>query len=115
MKKFINIDEDLIFEEFEATGTIKPVVGMGATYTPCTDEYPHVIVRVISDKEIVVQELNSVATKEMGIYTNDMEYFYNPNGETKTLTKFKNGWKQTSKEIGSWVIGLANRSEDPTF
>lgn len=112
MKKFENIDIEVIREEFERNGEVKPVVGMGVTYSPYTDEYPYHVVEVINAKTIVVEELKAIANQENGLYTGDMDLFIKENAKRVTLKKYKKGWKQNSKEYGSWTIGIASRYQD---
>ena len=112
MEKFQNFDIELIVKEYEKFSEIKPVVGMGVTYSPYTDEYPYRIIEVVNDKKIVVEELKAIANEEMGLYTGNMDLYIKENAKQVTLKKFKKGWKRDSKELGYWTIGIANRYQD---
>ncbi len=107
-RRFFNYDHDEILDKLENDEEITPVVGMGVTYSPFTDCYPYEIVKVISDKKIVVRRLDAKADAPyQGTETN---LWSNQNRELVTLKKLKYGWKTDCKDTGSWSVGIARWS-----
>lgn len=89
--------------------TLTPEVGMGVTRLGYTDRSPFTVLKVISERMIVVQEDKAIRMDTNGM-SECQEYRYerDPNGTIYTLTKRKNGrWaiKGTNGKGTGWQIG----------
>lgn len=93
-----------------------PVVGMGATLISWSDRYPYTIIQVITDRKIVVQEDNATRIDSNGVSeSQNYEYSPNPDGQTYTLTKRKNGQWKVSKDGTKFAIGYRSKYYDYSF
>ena len=102
------------------TGTITPVVGMGATEYVGSDRYPNTIVKVITPKKIIVQRDNFTRTDKIRL-TKEQEYVYSRNGEASfvTVSLRKNGrWVTEGQKANGGIgfeIGYRRAYLDPSF
>lgn len=106
MRKFYNWSDEVLDELYDEDYNIKhPKVSMGVTYHIVSDSYPYEIVEVINDNKIVVRALKHKS--DSAYHGTETNLWSDPNGELITLKRLKYGWKQNSKECGSWSIGKA--------
>ena len=103
--------------------TIKPKVGMGATYVIGSDRYPYEIIEVSkSGKAIWIRSMSTKPNADHGgIYgRQSYDYFSNPNGKIIKATLRKNGkfiieGNTIRSRCGQIVIGYADYYQDPHF
>jgi hypothetical protein len=103
---------------------VVPQVGMGATKICWTDRHPYTIVKIVSDREIWVQEDMAIRIDKLGM-SDYQVYNYEPNAgspvETLILKKSKKApdgrWVLKGSSINSsrFVIGSRNRHYDYGF
>lgn len=99
---------------------VKPEVGMGVTFCIGSDRYPYTISRVVSDRQIEVQEDDYYPAPNHN-YFGGQSYIYsrNPFGIASMITLRKNGrWIKTGETMNSsgfWRIGVRDAYQDPSF
>ncbi len=110
----------------KTVSNITPVVGMGATQQVGSDCYPYTIVKVISDKRIVVQADNAVPDHDNGYnYYSNQVWIFTPNTDAKeiTLSLRKNGkWLPIGSSISNggcyasgFGIGNRYKHQNPSY
>jgi len=97
-----------------------PTVGMGATASFGSDEYPYTVIQIASPKKIIVQADSSKMSAGGEYFGNqDWTISRNRNGATMTVSLRKNG-RWVNAGCGMWtsgnvVLGKRYRREDPSF
>ena len=104
---------------FEQSRSPEPEEGMGATEYMYSDRHAYTIVKVISDKEIVVKQDNAKRTDKNGM-SESQSYDYTPNTEAAPviLTKRKNGrWIRRGDPMraGGFVLDVRDEYYDFSF
>jgi len=97
--------------------TIKPVVGMGATFLAFTDRTPFTVIEVAENgKTCKVQEDTSTRTDSNGM-SECQEYTYapNPKGAIYTLSLRKDGRWRVRGDTMLFSIGERRRYHDYSF
>jgi len=91
------------------TSQVTPEVGMGVTFLYYTDRSAGTIVRVISDRKIVVKADRAIRTDKNGM-SDCQNYIFEVAEDANEIvvTKRKNGKWQVSK--GGPVVSLGHRS-----
>lgn len=90
---------------------VKPEVGMGCTRIMWTDKVPYTIVKVESDKRIVVQR-DSVEAEPGEQQMGHQKWVIKPNpyGEVLILTKRRNGmWIERNKAMSNYGFVVGHR------
>jgi hypothetical protein len=103
-------------------GVRPPVVevGMGATELHYSDCDPYTVIRVITQKKIIVQEDNwKIVKGSAQDGSAQYEYTRNPGGAKAVLTLRADGcWREegfTKKNGGGWAVGFRRKYFDPSF
>lgn len=94
--------------------TVTPEVGMGVTLCMWSDRHPYTVVKVLSNRRIVVQEDNYKRIDDNGM-SECQKYEYTPNPEASEVivTLRKNGqWKEMG---GRSVFSLGFREKYHDF
>lgn len=93
-----------------------PTVGMGCTITMYTDRHAATVVKVCTDRKIIVQEDAAVAKHQgMTDMGQDWELTRDPNGRLITYTKRQNGTWRESKGTNGLLLGHRNHFYDYSF
>jgi hypothetical protein len=114
--RFSNIVNTII----DAHQNADPVVGDGVTELCYTDRRAYTIIKIISNKEIIIQRDKTIRLDPKGMSDcQRYEYSTDKTGETVTLTK-RNNNKWYVKTIpmrysNIFIIGLRNRYHNFSF
>lgn len=95
---------------------VKPIVGMGATMCLYTDRVPYTVIKVVSDRKIIVQADNAKRLDNNGMSeSQDYEYTSNPEGEVKVLTFRKDKCWRVMGDTQYFHIGSRIKYHDYGF